>query len=83
MQPFKTPAFEGYTKSELLFGHLWISKRSKSNKNLTYSKNSYNKTTFGSVQKWSLRPLLNSLKGGLFLDDTECRKHTERMNDTF
>ena len=23
------------------------------------------KTTFGTVQKWSLRPLLNSLKGGL------------------
>ena len=40
-------------------------------------------TTFGTVQKWSLRPLLNSPKGGLFLEDTECRKHTERMTETF
>ena len=48
-----------------------------------YSKNSYNKTTLGTVQKWSLRPLLNSPKGGLSLEDTECRKHTGRMTDTF
>ena len=29
--------------------------------------NSHDKTTFGTVQKWFLRPLLNSPKGGLFL----------------
>ena len=30
-----------------------------------YSKHSYIKTTFETVQKWSERPLLDSLKGGL------------------
>ena len=43
--------------------------------------NSYNKTTFGTVQKWSLRPLLNSPKGGLFLEDTECKNKPHRKND--
>ena len=50
---------------------------------ILYSKIPIIRPPFGLFKKWSLRPLLNSPKGGFFLEDAEFRKHTERMTETF
>ena len=48
-----------------------------------YSKIPIIRPPLGLFKSGLLRPLLNSPKGGLILEDTQSRKHIERMTETF